>query len=412
LFSQTAFFTKLPNEIILAIFHLVIASDHEFVIKLAQLCQNLRHVVNSEPLLWSSLSLHYYSPRMKPVLWKSRNRGILKALYLQNLHNSVGMHRVIKVLHDAPMNHLRTLSVIGISWTALCYTLPNITPSVISNLHYLELQDSKRGFTLFRDAVNLKLRHIVAYGTLLDWARLGEHVTHLVHLSFEEHISEEWVPDMLWVFYRNRNLESISLTSDSMRYEGGSLPAHTFPARSLPSCIELNRLSSLTLRGHMLRADYFLPHLSLPNLRHLKLNDLFEELEGTIRNLTDIGAADGLISLTITCMQNYIPPIDSGVLANLFRHAKQLQYLKLLQLPQIKDAIDYIIKESLCPYLREIELSESSDVTDELLVALVQSRNLLSTSDQSSTTHKLKINHRVSVPYDTTSWFNEHLMSI
>jgi hypothetical protein len=271
---------------------------HAFVVKLASLCQQLRQTVISEPLLWSTLFLSQ-SSKAKALLWKSRSRGIFRALHLCGGPTVDSIYPVLEVLHDVPMNHLRVLSVGNIPWEAVTRILPNITPSVISNLHYLELFHSCQGLACFDDTVNLDLRHLEVENTLLDYAKLGEHATHLVHLSILARLSEDLLPDFLWIFHRNRNLESISLYS-SILLGDGTLLSHTLPARSLPSRIELSKLSSLSLCGNMLRADHLLPHLYLPNLQHLQLDTLPEKLEDTVQNLINIGAAGNLISLSLS----------------------------------------------------------------------------------------------------------------
>jgi F-box/TPR repeat protein Pof3 len=379
----------------------VLASDHAYVVILAQLCQQLRRTVVSTPSLWSTLSLSSMKPIEKAKLWKSRNGGILRALYLRDDNENGDICKALKVFRDMPMiNKLRSLSVDNIPWENFLSALPDIASSIISEVHFLELRrTSTIGYLWFRnsdrDIVNLNVRHLIAHASYFDWDQVGERATNLIHLSYEGLRLRPWIPEDLLLLDRNRNLESISLTIT------GCLPP-SFP-RASPSFsppIELPRLYSLTLGGTGLYPEYLLPHVVMPNLRHLVLKDLFSELGATIQNLIDIGAVDGLISLVVTCKGPQRQRIDSGVLVDVLRHAKQLRHLTLSRLSQARTVIESMMEESLCPHLEEIDLSESSDVTHELLAALVQARNLSPNPNYIAPMHTLKIkNYHPAVVY-------------
>ncbi len=101
-------FGKLPVEIAVAVYRLLVAEDHACVITLSHICQGWRRVVVSTPSLWHTLSLSHKKPTAKAKLWKVRSQGKFTTLCLRNASEAL---RALEVLHDLPLEPLRSLTV-------------------------------------------------------------------------------------------------------------------------------------------------------------------------------------------------------------------------------------------------------------------------------------------------------------
>ena len=87
--KSTPSIRTLPIELLIVIFTLALARDHATVVVLAQICQDLRHLVVSTPSLWSTLSLSSNKPLQKAALWTSRNQGLLRGLYIREWDDDI-----------------------------------------------------------------------------------------------------------------------------------------------------------------------------------------------------------------------------------------------------------------------------------------------------------------------------------
>ncbi|KAI0697571.1 hypothetical protein BC835DRAFT_1413608 [Cytidiella melzeri] len=367
--AEQSYFPTLPLEIILAIFRLVVLGDHAFVVILAQVCRGWHQVVVSTPILWSTLSLSRQTrkPEEKAMLWQSRNQGLLRRLRIRCSDRDV--HATFNNLADVALESLRFLSVDGMSRQNLCSVLPQLTPSVISNLYSLELRHSD--FLWFRDTSELKLHSLVTEYTLVDWATLGDHSTELRNLTYKNVLDMDAVPDILWLLHRNPHLESILFRC--FRYPSGIVLPYPTP-RFLPSCIELRNLTKLSLSGGAIPAQ-LLHSLSLPNLRSVELQNLYRNLGPILRALVDNGAVARVVSVVIVHDWNHYSA-DIDLFIEFLRKAISLDYMELLGIANVKGVLEAITQHSheLCPQWTTLSLTRCRDVTDDLLIALVEAR--------------------------------------
>ncbi|KAI0347811.1 hypothetical protein BDW22DRAFT_1479728 [Trametopsis cervina] len=373
--DQRLYLYDLPTEIIIQIFALVLVNSHEFVVILAQLSRHLREIVLSTPGLWSVVSLtnkKYTLERAR--LWRSRNNGLLKALYIRA---SPGFHilSAFEVFSDVPLDALRYLMIDEWTYDALHKYMPNLTPSVIANLHTLHIRHSDQSW-LTATFSSLSLRHLIAEASIIDWARLGEYATQLRRLVYVEGIDSRSVPDILWALHRNTNLESVYMQSDG-HMSGNGLPQPSVVPKVLPSRIQLPHLESLTVHGGALGDGQLWEHLSLPNLRTVDLARLWANINPMIINLQNSGAVPNLMSLSISYTFGSGSFPSQALVIQVLREAKQLRYLQLFQLPCIQDIIHAMTHEPTehCPNLTTLDLSMCREVSAELLAPLVEARN-------------------------------------
>lgn len=412
----------------MAIFTAVLNRDHALVVILAQLSQDLRQVVLSTPSLWSTLSLSKgRRPEEKAALWSSRNQGLLKNLYIRDYSSDVGM--ALLILHDVPMNGLRSVVAVDIGRNEFSRLLPQFTPAVVSNLESLTLKYAPyNDYNWLKESQNLQLRRLETYCMCVDWAHLATHCTHLRELSYEEGLVVATVPDIVEVLRRNRYLEAFTLKCHGwLELPNQVPPPFHYPSPNPDTSIELKHLTSLRFYGGVLKAEYFIPFLAMPNLRSLELEGLCSQWNDTIRNLIDANAVGRLVSLAIIYTHINIPDevLDrSDLLIELLRNTSQLKYLELFRVTHVGLVLRALACDpaAYCPQLATLDVSQC-DMDNELLMAVVRARNdtmpatSLSNSKSpagSSTStvtqlRKLVINSCCEVTQDTLSWLREHV---
>ncbi|KAI0689867.1 hypothetical protein BC835DRAFT_1418180 [Cytidiella melzeri] len=357
---MTQHIQTVPLEIMLAIFTLsVVSENHAFVTMLAQVCHSWRQAVVSLPILWSTLSLSLKKPREKAMLWRSRNQGLLRGLHIRD--NGKEVMAALKIFINVALDSLRFLSVGGMTYQALRSILPQLTPAVISNLESLDLRHTDHRW--FANTSSLHLHSLVA-----------------------EELHDRAVPDILWLLHRNPMLESFSLECKGWSL-AGELPSPSFIPRLLPPCIVLHKLTKLRLAGGEILARLLLP-LFLPGLRSLELYDLRAGVGPIVQALTGNGVVTRLASIAI--VYRHSDRVTSAEctesLIALLRDATSLKCLELVGFVDAKGVVEAITQnpQALCPQLATLDLSQCLDVTDQMLLTLVEARNDSSSTANSS----------------------------
>lgn len=382
---------NIPVEILTTIFKFALIHNHAFVVILAQISQRLRRIVVSEPLLWSSLSLSTgRNPQAKVKLWLSRNNGLLRGLYLRDYDEEV--QEAVEALHSVTLDGLRVLSVKNYERRRLQIDLPLLTPRAIANLHSLTLDGC--GCDWQDGTSDLKLRLLSIRNTNNDWARLANHSTHLRYLRYEGSLTSDVAPAILSLLRRNPHLISIKLGfKRRARVMRTSVPL-TFPyhPHHTSAPIELPNLTTLILgEGGMLKANDVIPFLSLPNLRHLELDGLQGAWSDTIRNLIAAKAVSHLESLAIIYRSLSIPSeirCRSDLLVELLHQTPRLRLLELYRVTHVRGVLRALADESLalCPQLKILDISQCPLVDDELLEAIVRTRNCTNSDSSCAST--------------------------
>ncbi|KAI0682305.1 hypothetical protein BC835DRAFT_1424658 [Cytidiella melzeri] len=354
----------LPLEIILTIFTLVVSRDHASVIILAQVFQGCCKLVVSAPNLWSTLSLSQANPQAKAMLWRPRNQGLLRALHIRD--NSKEIRAALVTFSDIALDSLRFLSVTGkdMLYGTLCLLLPQLTPSVISNLRSVDLRVTDIGWSTVWSSVTseLQLRSLVTEHVPLAWFTLGDHSTKLRHLAYKRALDVQALPVLL------------------------------------------------------------LRRLSLPSLRFIKLHHWYPNVVGLmIQALIDIEAVARLVSIAIVHDESsYIYRVNTKLVSELLHNATLLAHLELSGIANAREVVDAITQDALCPNLATLHLSRCPDVTDKPLIALVKARNntVPSTATSSDVVdspapmaklHTLVVNSCSKVFDDGQIWLGKHV---
>lgn len=372
-------FGKLPVEIAVAVYRLLVAEDHACVITLSHICQGWRRVVVSTPSLWHTLSLSHKKPIPKAKLWKVRGQGKFTTLCLRNASEAL---RALEVLHDLSLEPLRSLTVDQLKSQDVMSALPHLTQSILDNLDSITL--TRVDFSLgthstppwFQHTLGLSLRHLVAEASLIDWAKVADHSECLVHLD-STGLLHRHIPDLLWLLSRNTHLEELILQFSPLQ----SLEPDP-PARQLPAQIHLQHLTSLELRGYDRLAYGVLSSLALPNLRSVKFIRLGSLLDSCLQHVLAGGCIPKLESFEIL----YGDP-DKEIIVRLLELATALKSLRLVHMANIAPVLEALARpprpapegngtiNMICPQLTSVDLSGSPEVSDGPIVRLVKGRN-------------------------------------
>lgn len=262
------------------IFHFALAHNHARVVILAQICQKLRQVVVTTPMLWTTLSLSKERhPEEKVELWVSRNRGLLRALYIRDV--SSGVQEALKALSGISLDSLRALAMGERAWRSQypAIALSFLTPAVVPNLLSLTLTEINSGW--LDGTSRLQIRHLDTRSSIYDWNALANRSGQLRVLHYDDSKpGGGGVLDMHGLLRSNPELESVTLKSLTWRWRAPVILQQLSPVGS----IKLAHLTHLSL-GNMFPGKLFIPPLSLPNLRHLVLEALCSEWNDTIQAL-------------------------------------------------------------------------------------------------------------------------------
>ncbi|KAI0785436.1 hypothetical protein BC629DRAFT_519085 [Irpex lacteus] len=371
-------------------------------------------------MLWTTLSLSgERHPEEKVELWLSRNRGLLRALYIRDANS--GTLEALKALSDVSLDNLRALTVgepgDEPGYPQMVVSFLTLTPSIISNLQSLTLMSV---FVPWLHTVaRLRIRHFDARSAMYGWDLLAA-LTGELRTLYHEDSHPPRLSDLLCLFRNNPYLESVTLKF--FQWQGMAVQS---PSTSSPSgSIQLTHLTYLSIRGDALPANLFIPSLSLPNLRHLELEGLCRAWDDTIPVFITSNIVGRLISLAIVYKYfsySWERETRPDRFIELFRHTKQLRCLEMFQVTHIGPVVRALAHNpgTLCPNLRTLDVSRCPDVDDELLIGIVDARNgsnyplgdlpISAPTAAGTTLHKLVFNSCEKVTASTVSWLRDRV---
>jgi hypothetical protein len=279
-----------PDDILREIFLACLPTDHnalidpiEAPILFGRVCRHWRAVAHSTPMLWSSVHIPaitedaraYIGPKLEAAIkvWFERSDPCpltVSLLCRVDCRPDRYDHPVFLLLDVA--HRLQHLVVIGQAADLL--PILCLGPESLPLLKSIRLMDTAQGFTDHPDATNAlqipTLRDVSLYLSTdplalpLNWAQLT--AIKLVCSTFStQHGGYKGGLDglgALEVLRRCPNLLRCELRNTKNPDEDSSLTANTYP-------LALPHLHTLILRSFVFPT--WIPHLSVPNLRHLEL---------------------------------------------------------------------------------------------------------------------------------------------
>ncbi|KAK0201820.1 hypothetical protein DFS33DRAFT_1350310 [Desarmillaria ectypa] len=344
---------KIPIELMVDIFDLVVSHDATLVLAISAVCRSWRDVARSTPTLWSILALTNRSPVRKTKVWLERSKGRIRELCLRRPLLSVPAWKMESLRDGMQWDYLRVCGFEGFDLASQLEIWG--LGHTVQRWEDVEIRSQRqRRDSLFCPKSNLKrlvlevadfdAGHIISPPTQLS--TLAIRATPLFHTG-----------DILISFLaQNPELETIEL--DALfhgRIEGDVPP------------VRLERLTKLSIVCRPAALNVF-DHLVLPSLQDLSLKLSSQSINPILTTL----CSQNITRLHIVSCVLTPPPLIA-----LLKSSTGLETLVLQYLDKIADPVLGVLTTS-CPSLQYVDLSQCPDVRTGPLSRIVKARQSLS----------------------------------
>ncbi|TCD62752.1 hypothetical protein EIP91_006450 [Steccherinum ochraceum] len=311
--------TRLPPEILSAIFHLYVHSFHgmpfrtvndvspfTWVAGVTHTCRSWRHVALGTPTLWTHIPVRRCKPEMiMEFLDRSCNASLVVDIRSSPVYKLVDQRRLRTLQPAFSRIEMLNLQLKEEEYCDLFYRLPEPATNSLRSLRLSgETVLSFFEATLLPHHVITTLEHLEICGYGVDWRLPDLFPKTLTRLSICE--SGGYQPSVIargvsgLVALRELELQRVLLPDDPTTFG------------SVEKKVHLPYMADVTLRDYgLLSAFHLLGHFQLPPRHHVKLNDLHtgpEELKAKLLALktlvSDVFASQGpicRISLNLNC---------------------------------------------------------------------------------------------------------------
>ncbi|KAK0187903.1 hypothetical protein F5146DRAFT_1226277 [Armillaria mellea] len=379
---------KIPIELMVDIFHLVISNDATLVLAISAVCRSWRDVARSAPALWRTLVLTHRHPVRKTKVWLERSKGRIREL------------RLLRQLQHVPgwkMENLRD----GMQWDCLrvCrfegFDLASQLEiwglgHAVQQWEDVEICDQRQPpDSLFYPKSNLKrlVLEDVNFGT----GHITSPPTQLSILTIRVIPLFHQGDNLISFLAQNPNLETMELDVSFRDRVEGDIPP-----------IRLERLTKLSIHCFPATLNIF-DHFVFPFLQDLTL-------KSSSRSIDPV--------LTTLCSHITRLHIDSCVLTPapliaLLKSSAGLETLVLQRLDKIADPVLDVLETS-CPSLQYVDLSQCPDVRTGPLSRIVKARRSPSEGATDGDTafpliHTLIVDGCPLIDAEYLPWFRQHV---
>ncbi|KAI8990474.1 hypothetical protein BD414DRAFT_577234 [Trametes punicea] len=385
--SQRAYhFGKLPVEIAMNVFSIVLEQDHAFVVVLAQVCKNWRTAILNAPVFWGVLALGGHRPKRKVKLWRERARDRFRELAI--LKTFTDYLPVFDELRAVPLDSLRVFRLEGHRLDWLLVSMPMLLARIFATLDTFvmqlpSLQPLKLCSTDVRN-FNWRVLRLTNVG-VLDLPDAAKRSTRLESLFLEKCLYPHQWTEFLLLLHYNPTLVHLELSSFGSSFAENPLANEEDP----PAAITLPNLISVRIENSDSVANKLLPRLVAPSLQSLHISVHPQRLDPCMTWLAGGPAA------TLTTLSIQRSPVKARLLSDVLIAAMALESLQLthvceVALPVIKllatpigvsiphraefTPEEWSARRVHCPGLRHLDVSHCPDVTSSSLIALVRLR--------------------------------------
>ncbi|KAF9227153.1 hypothetical protein BS17DRAFT_747405 [Gyrodon lividus] len=406
--SKTSYLLgKLPVEILVEIFDILVSDDNTWVIRLSHACGHWRRIVLTSPSLWRTLALSNKHPLRKAKAWKQRAKNRIASLSLSV--PSLDTPLVLAELKDLSWGHLSTLRTSGKAFIDLHQMLSDISmPHILSNLHELSLYDclSPDQLQCCLSGPDWKLRSLRLEGEihmLDEWWQRIQQLTELHVYSSLDHFSmraleanpllEKLVLDLTHLTHIVRTDADITPTSmnklKSIELRNVANPLALLRAITAPS------ISSFHIFNASSRADETLLHVIGPSLVELHIGNCSLD-KNTL--LAVLSSAPSLENLQINSV-----------------HGVANEILRFLSQKNPPPAQSLGPPPGLpCPALKHIDVSRCSDLSTSSTWAFIKSRlqggsEAIDSADKCSIIESLRVDGCPNMDPEMLPWFRSKI---
>ncbi|KAF5369513.1 hypothetical protein D9758_002775 [Tetrapyrgos nigripes] len=345
---------KLPVELLMEMFTLLVGEDFINVLLLSRICQHWRRITLNNPSFWDTLVLSKRRPGLKSLWWLQRSRGKIRELRLRaSLNGSGWSFEDLKALR---WEYLRICHVEDMDIVAQLKKLSKL--HVLSQLEEYSLQDTALGDS-WRPLVDLGplLQRLRLENVRTNLADVPAHITSLTSLTLCNTSNQHH--DCLYsVIASNPLLEH--LTIDNIQF--------TTWEQNPP--LTLSHLTSLELLRHSQMAFETIKLLSLPRLRNVVLQLCGAHAELFVKLFVDREYKE-LVEFT---SEGNI--VRASLFLQLLANNPSLESLTIKRTPGVAEPVlKALASPELCPNLHHLDLSYCPDVQTGPLLDLIKSRN-------------------------------------
>ncbi|KAK0487370.1 hypothetical protein IW261DRAFT_611367 [Armillaria novae-zelandiae] len=343
---------KIPIELMVDIFDLVVSHDATLVFTVSAVCRSWRDVARGAPTLWRTLVLSHRNPVRKTKVWLERSKGRIRELrLLRQLQNVPGWK--LEILRDGVQwDYLRVCRFEGFDLASQLELWG--LGHVVQQWEDVEICDQRQPpDSLFYTKSSLK--RLVLEDVNFSTGHITSPPTQLSILAIRAIPLFHQGDNLISFLAQNPNLETMELdVSFRDRIEGDIPP------------IRLERLTKLSIHCFPATLNIF-DHFVFPSLQDLTL-------KSSSRSIDPV--------LTTLCSHITRLHIDSCVLtpAPLIALLKSSAGLETLVLQHLDKIADFVLDvlETSCPSLQYVDLSQCPDVRAGPLSRIVKARGLSS----------------------------------
>ncbi|KIK74245.1 hypothetical protein PAXRUDRAFT_836024 [Paxillus rubicundulus Ve08.2h10] len=402
--SKTSYLLgKLPVEILVQIFDILVSDDSTLVVRLSHICGHWRRIVFDSPSLWRTLVLSNKHPLRKVKVWKQGAKNRIASLSLSV--PPLDAPSVLSELEDLSWEHLLSLRTSGKAFFDLHEMLSDISMlHVLSNLCELSLYDcaSPDQLQCFLSGPDWKLRSLHLDGVIYISDKWWQHIHQLTEL----HICFLLASFSMRPLEANPSLERFVLDLSQPMYINENYNGTT--------PIPMNKLRSIELRN-IANPFSLLRAITAPSITSFHLFNARSGVEEALLHITGPSLAE-------LCVGNC--GLDQGIMITVLSRAPNLENLQINSIHGVaNEVLQFLARNNPspdlphgpspglpCPALKRVDVSRCSDLSTSSTYAFVKSR-LQCGSEQSGSTEtcsileSLKVDGCPDIDPDLLPWF-------
>ncbi|PBK74766.1 hypothetical protein ARMSODRAFT_1080451 [Armillaria solidipes] len=379
---------KIPIELMVDIFDLVVSYDATLVLTISAVCGSWRDVARSAPALWRTLVLTHRNPVRKTKVWLERSKGRIRELRLLGSLQSVPGWKMENLRDGMQWDCLRVCRFEGFDLASQLEIWG--LGHVVQQWEDVEICDQcQTPDSLFCPKANLRrlVIDVVDFGNghiASPPARLS---TLAIRATPFFHVGDALISFLA----QNPDLEAMELdTPFRDRVEGDMSP------------VRLERLTKLCIQCRPATLNIF-DHFVFPSLLDLTLKSSSRSIDPVLTTLYNHITRLHIVSCVLT----------PAPLIALLRSSAGLETLVLQYLDKIADPVLDVLETS-CPSLQYIDLSQCPDVRAGPLSRIVKARGSPSEGATDGDTafaqiHTLIVDGCPLIDAEYLPWFRQHV---
>ncbi|KAK0503932.1 hypothetical protein EDD18DRAFT_481859 [Armillaria luteobubalina] len=340
---------KIPIELMVDIFDLVVSHDATLVLTVSAVCRSWRDVARGAPALWRTLVLTHRNPVRKTKVWLERSKGRIWELRLLRQLQNVPGWKMENLRDSMQWDCLRVCRFEGFDLASQLETWG--LGHVVQQWENVEIYNQRQPpDSLFCPRSSLKR-------LVLEGVHFG--TGHIISPPTQLSILVIWVTplfhqgdNLISLLAQNPNLQTMELDVGFRDRVEGDIPP-----------VRLERLTKLSIRCLPATLNIF-DHFVFPSLQDLTLRSSSWSIDPVLTTLCS----------HITRLHIESCVLTPAPLIALLKSSAGLETLVLQRLDKIADSVLDVLETS-CPSLQYVDLSHCPDVRAGPLARIMKARS-------------------------------------